>query len=136
MPELVMEVPEAEWTSPAAKKATTRRTKPRHQTKEQNPQTGSPAKKHKPAEEQVRGVPEPEERLTVWYRTESMDMDGVGDEFAPDKDAPPTTAAEDAELLKECDKAIEEEPTLSGKEAKLQQWNADGNKSADKEATL
>ena len=69
-------------------------------------------------------------------QTESMDMDGVGDEFAPDKDAPQTTAAEDSELLKECDKVIEEEPTLSGKEKKLQQWDAAGNKSDAKEATL
>ena len=49
-------------------------------------------------------------------------MDEVGEEFAPDKDAPPTTAAEDAALLEACDKDIEGEPTLSGKEAKLQQW--------------
>ena len=54
-------------------------------------------------------------------QTESMDMDGVGEEFAPDKDAPPTTAAEDSELLRECDKVIEGEPALSGKEKKLQQ---------------
>ena len=63
-------------------------------------------------------------------------MDGVGDEFAPDKDAPPTTALEDSALLRECDKVIEGEPTLSGKEKKLQQWDAAGNKSAVKEATL
>ena len=65
-----------------------------------------------------------------------MELDESGDDYEADKDAPPTTAAEDAELLKECEEAIEEEPTLSGKEAKLQQWNADGNKSAGKEATL
>ena len=69
-------------------------------------------------------------------QTESMDMDGVGDEFAPDQDAPPTTAAEDSELLKECDKVIEGEPTLSGKEKKLQQWDAAGNRPAVKEVTL
>ena len=69
-------------------------------------------------------------------QTESMDMDGVGEEFAPDKDAPPTTAAEDSELLKQCAKVIEEEPMLSGKEKKLQQWDTAGNKSAGKEATL
>ena len=69
-------------------------------------------------------------------QTESMDMDGVGEEFAPDKDAPPTTAAEDEELLRECNKVIEGEPALSGKEKKLQQWDAAGNKSAVKEATL
>ena len=65
-----------------------------------------------------------------------MDMDEVEEEYAPDKDAPPTTAAEDSALLKECAEVIEGEPTLSGKEQILQQWDAAGNKPAVKEVTL
>ena len=65
-----------------------------------------------------------------------MDMDEVEEEYAPDKDAPPTTAAEDSALLKECAEAIEGGPTLSGKEQILQQWDVVGNKPAVKEVTL
>ena len=69
VPELVMEVPEAEWTSPAGKKTASRINKasPPEDTRP-NPHTGSPAKKHKPTKDKVSGVPKSKERLTVWCR--------------------------------------------------------------------
>ena len=69
VPELVMEVLEAEWTSRAAKKTASRMNEasPPEDTRP-NPDTGSPAKKHKPTKNTVRGVPKSKERLTVWCR--------------------------------------------------------------------
>ena len=44
-----------------------------------------------------------------------MDTDDVEDEFAPDKNAPQTTAAEDSELLKQCAEVIDGEPASANK---------------------
>ena len=44
-----------------------------------------------------------------------MELDGSGDDYAPDKDAPPTTEAEDSVLLEQCEEAIEGEPATPDK---------------------
>ena len=44
-----------------------------------------------------------------------MEVDDVEDEYAPDNDAPQTTAAEDSALLQQCAQVIEEEPAPPNK---------------------
>ena len=68
--ELQFEVPEAEWASPAQKKAAKVRSAP-PEAKEQKTEGGSPKKKSKPGKEErdeVSNTHEREERLTAWYR--------------------------------------------------------------------
>ena len=69
VPELAMEVPEAEWTSPVGKKTASRRNiaSPPENTRPK-PHAGSPTKRHKRMEEKVSKVPKSERILTVWCR--------------------------------------------------------------------
>jgi hypothetical protein len=117
-----MEVPEAEWTSPAGKKAASRMNEasPPENTRP-NPHTGSPAKKHKPTKETVREVPESEERLTVRCRLKAWTWTRVRTS-APDPNAPRTTEAEDAELLKQCAHVIGEDTDAAGNKPTVQKY--------------
>ena len=66
VPELVMEVPEEEWTSPPGKRAVSRRgTDSPTRNERVNPHAESPAKKPRPANNTVRNTHEQEERLAV-----------------------------------------------------------------------